>query len=489
MAYLLGIDVGTSSTKAVVMDESGKTVSCGKSAYDIAIPHAGYAEQDCGVLWRAVCESVRAAAADVSVTREIRGIGITGQMHGLVLLDREKEPLRPVIIWADKRSKKQVGMLKHDRIERRVGNPVSTGIFLPSLLWVKENEPDLFGKAEYAMLPKDYIRYRLCGAMGTDYSDATGTLLFHLKEKNWDKDITSAYSVRKSILPESHGSCEVAGETDGACLENMGLPAGIPVVYGGGDTPMQLVGNGIVRTGQLNTNIGTANQINCICGFLPKLDPRINIFHHIPEDAWIAVGAGLNGGILMKWLQNNVFTGYRSFEQMSEAAAESPAGASGLVWLPFLNGERSPYLDENARAILFGMTLAHTRDDIIRAAMESVVFSFRDCMRVFEELGLPMEEEIIASGGGSKSGLWLQMQADILGRPIRVMEGDEDACKGAAIAAGVGCGVYASLQEGCLAAVRPGGRIYEPQAENREVYEKAFQTYLELYRRNKPLFV
>lgn len=489
MAYLLGIDVGTSSTKALVMDEAGRTISSGKSAYDIAIPYAGYAEQDCDMLWQAACRSVREATAEASVKREIRAVGVTGQMHGIVLLDREKRPLRPVIIWADRRSKEQVERLKGRGIEARAGNPVSTGIFLPSLLWVKEKEPELFERAAYAMLPKDYIRYRLCGTLGTDYSDASGTLLFHLWKGTWDARTLKEHSLREELLPESHDSCEVAGETSALCGEETGLPAGIPVVYGGGDTPMQLVGNGIVKRGQLNTNIGTANQINCVCDVLPKPDPRINMFHHIPPETWVAAGAGLNGGILMKWLQNNVFTGYENFEQMSGAAGKSPAGAKGLVWLPFLNGERSPYMDENAKAILFGMTLAHTREDILRAAMESVVFSFRDCMRVFEEMGLPMAEEIVASGGGSKSGLWLQIQADVLGRPVRVMEGDEEACKGAAIAAGVGCGVYASLQEGCLKTVHYSDRIYEPRTENREVYEKAFHTYLELYQNNKALFM
>ncbi len=489
MVHLLGVDVGTSSAKAVVMDERGNIISSGKSAYDIAIPHAGYAEQECEMLWRAVCEAIRGAVRETSVKKRIRAVGITGQMHGIVLLDKEKKPLRPVIIWADKRSRKQVEMLKNCGLETRVGNPVSTGMFLPSLLWVKENEPELFEKAVCAMLPKDYIRCLLCGAPGTDYSDATGTLLFHLKEGGWDREMIEKYHIKESLLPECHDSCEIAGETSTACEEITGLPAGLPVVYGGGDTPMQIVGNGIVKSGQLNTNIGTANQINCVCDFLQKFDARVNLFHHIPQNGWIGVGAGLNGGILMKWLQNNVFTGYQSFSQMSGVAAESPAGANGLVWLPFLNGERSPYMDENAKAILFGMSLAHTREDIIRAAMESVVFSFRDCMRVFEEIHLPMQEEVIASGGGSKSTLWLQMQADILQRPIRVTKGDEEACKGAAIAAGVGCGVYASLEEGCRAAVRFGDRMYEPQVKNKEVYDKAFGIYLELYQNNKTLFV
>lgn len=489
MAYLLGIDVGTSSAKALIIDEDGHCIRCEKSDYDIMIPHSGYAEQDCNMLWEAVCAAVRTVVSEARVRDNLKAVGITGQMHGLVLLDKNKRPLRPMIIWADRRSTKQTKALKKSWLEARVGNPVSTGFCLPSLLWVKENEPEIYKKTAYVLLPKDYIRYKLCGSLDTDYSDATGTLLFNLQEGGWDQKILDQYSIKKEIMPECKWSCEISGEITSECHKTTELPVGIPVVYGGGDTPMQLVGNGIIRNGQLNTNIGTANQINCICGFLPEADPRVNIFHHIPKQSWIVAGAGLNGGIVMKWLQNNVFTGFNSFEQMSQAAELSPAGANGIVWLPFLNGERSPYMNENAKAILFGMTLSHTRNDIIRAAMESVVFSFRDCIEVFKNTGLDIQEEIIASGGGAKSRLWLQMQADILQKAIRVTEGDEDAGKGAAIAAGVGCGLYASLEEGCARAVHFSEQIYEPDVTKSGVYDERFQTYLALYENNKKLFV
>lgn len=488
MAYLLGIDVGTSSTKALVMDETGKHISCGRVRYDIAVPEAGYAEQDCGLLWNAVCKAIREAVSEITVKKEIRAVGVTGQMHGLILLDKEKKPLRPAIIWADHRSVRQADILKGCGIEARVGNSASPGLFLSSLLWIKENESELYAKARYTLLPKDFIRYRLCGLLGTDYSDATGTLLFNLKSGTWDEVIMKRYGIEKSLLPECHASCEIAGKTTFDCAAATGLLMGIPVIYGGGDTPMQLVGNGMLSPGQLNTNIGTASQINGIFRSLPQTDGRINIFHHIPEHIWLAVGAGLNGGIIMKWLQNNIFRGYENFDQMSRAASESPPGAGGVVCLPFLNGERSPYMDGNAKAILYGLTLSHTRNDIIRAAMESVVYSFRDCINVFRDMELPVGDEIIASGGGAKSDLWLQMQADILQKTILTTEEEEEACKGAAISAGVGCGIYASLEEGCLATVHLSCRRFEPQMQNSVIYEERFQTYLALYQNNKVLW-
>lgn len=257
----------------------------------------------------------------------------------------------------------------------------------------------------------------------------------------------------------------------------------------GEDTPMQLVGNGVISSGQLNTNIGTASQVNFICGQLPQADSRINIFHHIPQNLWLAVGASLNGGIVMKWLQNNILSGYSSFSEMSKAAARSKAGANGVVMLPFLNGERSPYMDEQAKAILFGMTLSTNQNDIIRAAMESIVFSFRDCIQVFQEMGLSMKEEIVASGGGAKSPVWLQIQADILQKVIKLTKEEEDASKGAALAAGVGCGIYQSLEEARDITVKWSDVVYEPNKNNKAVYDERFSVYQLIYKQNKELFV
>ncbi len=488
MAYLLGIDVGTSSAKALVTDEIGRRISCGRAFYDIQIPQPGFAEQNGEALWGAVCDAIRAAIATAGVKENIIAIGVTGQMHGMLLLDADYRPLRPIVIWADRRSAAQVRQLKNKGIEDKVGNPVSTGLFLPSLLWVKENEPEIYKRTCHVMLPKDYVRFRMCGLNATDYSDATGTLLFNLKKGTWDWEIMEQLDLDSRWFPEFYHSCEIAGETTLQCSMDTGLSAGIKIVYGGGDTPMQLAGNGVVTPGQLNTNIGTASQINCICSDLPKTDLRINLFHHISQKSWIAAGASLNGGIVMKWLQNNVLSGFSSFSDMSKAAATSKAGANGVIMLPFLNGERAPYMDEYAKAILFGMTLSNDQNDIIRAAMESVVFSFRDCISVFQEMGLPMQEEIVASGGGAKSPIWLQIQADILQKTIKVTKEDEDASKGAVLAAGVGCGIYKSMEEAKTATIQWSDRIYEPNEKNRLVYDESFAVYQKLYRQNKALF-
>lgn len=488
MAYLLGIDVGTSSAKAMIMEETGRMVSGGSYNYDIDISQTGYAEQNGLMLWDAVCEAVRIALRKLGDSPEIAAIGISGQMHGLVMLDHDKQPIRPIIIWADKRSSEQVAELKQLGLSERIGNPIATGFFLPSLLWVKQHEPHHFEKMRYAMLPKDYIRFCLTGEIGTDYSDASGTLLYNLEENDWDSDIVKTYGIPRETLPSCHFSCEIAGEISAQAAEKTGLKAGTPVVFGGGDTPMLLTGNGVIVAGQLSTNIGTASQINCVCDAVPKSGDKLNTFHHIPSKRWISVGASLNGGIILKWLRSTFLPAIDGFQGMDAFANKSVPGAHGLVLLPFLCGERSPYLDENAKGILFGITLSTNLNDIIRSAMEGVVYSFKDCMRVFEEQKFSMQDEIIASGGGSRSPLWLQMQADILQKTIRVNEGEEEACKGAAIAAGVGCGMYSSLEQACNVVQRLSSVVYEPNLANQSVYEAGFAAYRELYKNNKDLF-
>ncbi len=488
MAYLLGIDVGTSSSKAMVMDETGRLISCGSSAYDIDIPQPGFAQQDCLMLWDAVSASIRQALAGLSERKAIAAVGITGQMHGLVMLDETLTPIRPCIIWADQRSVRQLEAVKRAGAEARTGNPAATGFLLPSLLWVKENEPANFDRMRYAVLPKDYIRLRLCGELGTDYSDATGTLLYDLTAGGWDTQTIARCGLDARTMPDCRDSCEIAGAVTAQCERETGLRAGTPVVYGGGDTPMQLTGNGVIGVGQLSTNIGTAGQINCICKNAPQSGGQLNAFHHIPVDRWVAVGASLNGGIVLKWMRSTLFNGKLGYEDMDADASRSAPGANGLVLLPFLCGERAPYLDEHAKGILYGMQLSHTRSDIVRCAMESVIYSFRDCMRVFEELRFPMQDEIIASGGGAKSPIWLQMQADILQKAIRVSEQEESACRGAAIAAGVGCGLYGSLEQGCEAVCRLSKTIYEPNPATASVYTERFLTYRALYSNNRELF-
>lgn len=490
MGYLMGIDLGTSSVKTMIMDENGTCKALAFRDYDIQFPKAGYTEQDTGMFWQSVIQSIRSAMNQSWLKgSEISAIGLTGQMHGLVTLDREKKAIRPVIIWADQRSERQVRKLRGTEAEENGCNPASAGFLLPSLMWMREEEPELFDRIRYVMLPKDYIRYCLTGTIGTDPSDASGTLLFHMKNRTWDWETARKYRIPQEVLPVCEPSTKIVGAVTEEASRLTGLAKGTPVICGGGDGPMQLIGNGVIHPGQLVTNIGTASQIDCISDRVyPDYNYRLNTFCHVAEDRWITMGAGLNGGIVLKWLKKYVFREIPDYDAMSDLAGKVPAGADGLVFLPFLCGERSPYMDAKAKGIFFGLGLIHTREHMIRACMESVVYSFLDCMRVFEEIGIPMENKIIASGGGARSSLWLQMQADILQKEIRTTKGREEACIGAAIAAGVGCGVYSSLEEGCRAVVQMNDKVYEPNKNNYEVYMRNFEVYRKVYQNNKELF-
>ncbi|MBR5508782.1 MAG: xylulokinase [Lachnospiraceae bacterium] len=490
MAYLIGIDLGTSSVKTMIMDERGDCKALVSREYDIQVPQAGYAEQSADILWQSTVQSIRDALAQCWIHgNEIAAIGLSGQMHGLVTLDHEKQPVRPVISWADQRSERQVRKLRGSIAEEHSCNPASAGFLLPSLMWMREEEPEMFDQTRYVMLPKDYIRYRLTGVIATDASDASGTLLFQIKERKWDKETAEKFWIPYDILPPVEESMAIIGTISESASRLTGLAKGIPVVCGGGDSPMQLTGSGVIHPGQLVTNIGTASQINCITDRVySDFYFRLNTFCHVAQDRWITMGAGLNGGMVLKWLKQNVFRDITSYDEMSSLASQAPAGAEGLVFLPFLCGERSPYMDARAKGILFGMSLLHTREHIVRACMESIIYSFFDCVKVFEELGIPMQDKIIASGTGTRSSLWLQMQADILQKEVHTTKGAEESCMGAAIAAGVGCGIYGSLEEGCAAVVRMDERVYEPQRDNYEVYMNNFELYRRIYQNNKELF-
>ena len=470
------------------MDEEGTTIASAACGYEILTPEPGYAEQDADVLKDATFQAIRRAVSQIGSAQQIAAVGVTGQMHGLVALDRGDRPLRRVIIWADQRAKEETAFLRGCGAEEKTLNPASTGFLLPSLLWVKRHEPEIFENISSVMLPKDYIRFCLTGEGGTDLSDASGTLLYNPKLGRWDPELLAATDISPSILPEIHTSAQVAGAITAQAAQLTGLSAGTPVVYGGGDTPMLLTGNGVVSEGDLATNIGTASQINCICANAPAAWRQLNVFHHASEQLWFAAGASLNGGIVLKWAKDALLGGNVSFSEMDELAAQSVPGANGVVLLPFLCGERAPYLDPTARAVLFGMELSTTRADIVRSVMESVVYSFRDCMEVFANLGLKMSDSVVASGGGSRSPIWLQMQADILKKRIFVRSESAEAARGAAIAAGVGIGVYSGYPEAAQRTEQKTAGVYEPDSRNFAVYDERFETYRRLYTANKALF-
>ncbi len=492
MSYLMGIDLGTSSVKTVLMDLDGNIAGAGQESYDIQSPAAGYAEQDIELLWEATARSIRQALANGAVLPSaIKGIGFSGQMHGLVLLDSKIKPVRPAIIWADQRTNQQIrdiyNIIGMDEFKKTTLNSLSTGFFICSLLWVRDNEPENYNKTYMAVLPKDYIRYRLCGELATDVTDASASLAFDIAKRCWAFDIIDKLGIKPDLFPKHGESNQIAGAITKECEEKTGLRRDTPVVYGGGDSLMHSVGNGIIKPGMVSANIGTAGQLSSAVSS-PVFDRqfRTNTFCHVKEDLWIIFGGHLNGGIVLKWLKDNYFP-HLSYKDFDSAADAIPAGSEGALFLPYISGERTPYHDPFARGIFFGMTLRHGSKHMIRAIMEGVVLSLRLSLEIFKELNIPTDR-IIASGGGAKSSTWLQMQADIFNTGIYTISGSEEACKGAAIVAGVGVNIYSTIEQACAGIIQYNSKITCPNPENAKIYDEAFEKFKLLYLNNKNLF-
>lgn len=489
---LMGIDIGTSSVKTLITNLMGETIALAQENYGFAIPKIGYAEQDMENVWSATVNTIRSAINSKSFSpKEISGIGFSGQMHGLVILNKDNQPIRPAIIWADQRSKKQIEWIQdigyEKEIEEITFNPLCSGFFLPSLLWIRDNEPNNYKNIKQALLPKDYIRYRMCGTISTDYSDASGTLLFDIKKGEWASTLLNNLNIDNGILPQCFPSIKIVGSTTTECFEATGLPKGIPIICGGGDQPMQSLGNGIIHPGDISSNIGTASQISCSVNH-PIYDEklRVNTFCHVPQNTWMVVGASLNGGGTLRWLRDNVIK-TQSYVGMDKLAETVQAGSDGLVFLPYLVGERSPHLDPNAKGIVYGLNIAHAQAHIIRAVMEGIVFSLRDSFEVFKRMNIPCRR-IVASGGGAKSSLWLQLQADILGKEIYTTGCEQEACYGAAIAASIGIGAFSGWDTACASMIHYCPVVTEPIQENVSLYNEQFSLYQRIYQNNKELF-
>lgn len=488
----MGIDLGTSSVKAVIMDLEGNIIGLGQEGYDVQTPYPGYAEQDIELLWEATSRTIKQSILNGNINpSDIKSIGLSGQMHGLVLLDKQMKPVRPAVIWADQRTKQQIddiyNIIGVDEFRKTTLNSLSTGFFLCSLMWVRDNEPENYKKAYKAILPKDYIRYKLSGKLATDVTDASATLAFNTAERCWAFEIIEKIGIDTNLFSEYGEAYQVAGEIYQECAEETGLHCKTPVVYGGGDSLMHSVGNGIIRPGLISVNIGTAGQLSSAANS-PVFDKqfRTNTFCHAKEDLWIIFGGHLNGGVVLKWLRDNYFP-HLSYKDFDSIAEEISAGSEGTLFLPYLSGERTPYQDPSAKGIFFGMALRHTYKHMIRAVMEGVILAMRLSLEIFKELNLPIEL-VTASGGGARSGIWLQMQADIFHKPIYTVAGKEEACTGAAIVAGVGVHLYQSIEQACSVVVKYNQKVTLPDQEHVKIYDEAFERYKLLYQNNKNLF-
>lgn len=492
MEYLVGIDLGTSSVKTLIMDVHGTVMSIQSKRYAINNPKQGYAEQDPEAWWDATVYTVNKAIMESGVNpAAIKGIGFSGQMHGLVALDKHGKLIRPAIIHLDQRTSNIVeeiyDKVGREEINKTTLNPIFPGFQIISLLWLKENDYANYQKIYKVVSPKDYIRYRLVGEIGTETTDASATLAFDNVNRCWSRSIISKLGLDISYFAECKEPYAVAGYITEEAAQITGLKKGTTVVFGGGDQPMQALGNGIIKPGIATSTIGTSGIIYTPL-HEPLYNPALNThtFCNVTSDRWYIMGAILTAGLSLRWLQEKILSN-EDFDEMTEKASTVPAGSNGLFFLPYLVGERTPHLDSNARGVYFGLSFNHDRSNIIRSTMEGVTYALKDSFTIFDQLGITIDK-VVASGGGARSKLWLQMQADIFDREIYTTNIIEQACTGAAMVAGIGCGIYSNVEEACANVTKINNNPTIPIENNVNKYKEYYEIYVELYKANKDLF-
>jgi xylulokinase len=488
----LGIDIGTGGTRALLVDANGAVrAGCTAAHEDMAMARPLWAEQRPENWWDAAVEAIRGVLAEAGIAgREVRGIGLSGQMHGLVLLDKAGAVIRPALIWCDQRSQPQVDAvnqkLGRENILRAIANPVLTGFTLPKLLWVRDHEPQNFARARKMLLPKDYVRYRLTGEYATEVSDASGTAVFDVVKRRWSMELLEGLGLDRGLLPDCRESVEVSGAVSILAAELTGLAVGTPVVGGGGDQASSAVGNGIVEEGIVSCTLGTSGVV---FAHMEKAayDPagRVHTFCHAVPGKWHVMGVTQGAGLSLQWFRNQLAPG-ADYDSLMAEAARSPAGAQGLFWLPYLMGERTPHLDALARGGWIGLTASHTRADLIRSLVEGVSYSQRDCLDIVEALGVAVAS-VRASGGGAKSPFWRQVLAGILSRRVVTLQTQEGSAYGAALLALAGTGAAGSVQEICRAAIRETDST-PPCAADAAVYAKGHRIYQSLYPALRPVY-
>jgi xylulokinase len=458
---VLGIDVGTSGSRALLLSEDGRLL--GSSTADHApfrSPQAAWAEQDPDDWWRASQEAVRTVLTRTGIPPQtISAVGLSGQMHGAVLLDESGRVLRPSIIWCDQRTEQECRWLDQEigraRLLELTANPALTNFTLTKLLWVRRHEPSIWSRVRHVLLPKDYVRYRLSGEFAIDVADASGTLMLDVVKRQWSREIMDAVGIDTGVLPSLFESPEICARVSDAGSAASGIPAGTPIVAGAGDQAAGAVGMGITRPGTVSATLGTSGVVFAATD-RPFLDPggRLHTFCHAIPDRWHVMGVTQAAGLSLRWVRDQfgMTGGDRAYEQMVAEASAIEPGAEGVLWAPYLMGERTPHLDPNVRAALLGLAASHTRAHVVRAVLEGVAFSLRDSFTIFAELGLPVAK-IRVGGGGARSSLWRQIQADVYGGGVETVETEEGAGYGAALLAGVGAGFWKTVDEACDAVV------------------------------------
>ncbi len=481
---VLGIDVGTGGTRAVLVDAGGRVLASEASEHaGIHSERVGWAEQDPEDWWRAAQAAIRGVLRSSAGAQgaEIEAVGLTGQMHGCVMLDEDGAVLRPALIWCDQRTQPECDWLTETvgfaRLIELVANPALPNFTLTKLLWVKRHEPEVWSRIRHVLCPKDYVRYRMTGEFAIDMQEASGTLLLDVVHRRWSEEVAAAAGVPMAWLPRLFEGPEVCARISEAGEAATGLKKGTPVVAASGDQGAGAVGMGILSPGSVSATIGTSGVVFASTD-RPTLDPkgRLHTFCHAVPDLWHVMGVTNGAGLSLRYFRDTFAPG-ESYDELAGLAEAAPAGSDGLLWAPYLFGERTPHLDAEARAAFVGITASTTRAHYIRAVMEGVAMSLRDTLTLFAELGIPVEG-IRLGGGGARGKLWRQIQADVYGRAVGVLEAEEGGAFGAALLAGTGVGVWPSVEAACAATIRVAGTV-EPA--NAVAMEKVYARYRRVY--------
>ena len=501
MAFLIGIDIGTTGAKTLLIDAEGRVVSSATFEYPMYTPRPLWAEQEPEDWWQATVASIRQVLKTSRIDgAELAGIGLTGQMHGMVLLDDQGEVLRPCIMWNDQRTANECRWIMErvgrERFLELTMNPALPGFTAPKIIWTRNHEPEVYARVAKVLLPKDYVRYRLTGEYATEVSDASGTVLLDVGRRRWSEQVLTELDIPIEWMPTCVESPEITGYVTAEVAEATGLPAGLPVVGGAGDQAASGVGTGIVEPGLVSVTMGTSGVVFAYAD-TPSRDPqgRLHTFCHAVPGKWHIMGVTLAAGGSLRWVRDAlgspeinvaILTGVDPYEILTAEAALAPVGCEGLIYLPYLSGERTPYPDPNARGTFFGLTVRHTKRHLVRAVLEGVAYSLRDSIELFRSLSIPISQ-VRATGGGARSRVWRQILADVFATELVTVNVTDSSAYGAALLAGVGAGVYASVPEACAQTVSIVDAV-QPIPENSAIYDQYYTVYRSLYPALKPAF-
>lgn len=492
MKAVLGIDVSTTAAKALLVDEHGGLIGSASHPLTLSTPHPLWSEQNPRDWWEATAASIRQVLLETATEADdITAIGLTGQMHGLVLLDDRGEVLRPAILWNDQRTGPQCDEIRErlgpQHLIEVTGNDALPGFTAPKIVWVARHEPDLYARAAHILLPKDYIRYKLTGAYAMDKADGSGTLLFDVRARDWSDEVLDALDIPRSWVPPTYEGTEVTGMVSAGAAAATGLRPGTPVVAGGGDQAAGAVGMGAVTPGAVSITVGTSGVIFAATAE-PVIEPSglLHSFCHSVPDMWHMMGVMLSAAGSLQWYRDTLAPGV-SFSALTEEAASAPPGSDGLLFLPYLTGERTPYPDPLARGAWVGLTVQHTRAHLTRAVLEGVAFGMRDIFELLIAAGVPQPVEARIAGGGAKSELWRQIIADVLAIPVVTVNSTEGAAFGAALLAGVSAGFWPDVPTACLQTIRSVDKT-EPDPAHLELYTTRHRVYRGLYPALRPTF-